>query len=73
MKKDEQLVKQDTENGKATEDMEFPSFSRRYKIRMNRFFRERVRSSYLPYPEVDNFFERMRSGIVVKLRKRRKK
>lgn len=73
MKKDKQTVKQDTENGKATEDMESPLFSRRYKIRMNRFFRERVRSSYLPYPEADNLFERMRSGIILKLRQMRKK
>ncbi|MBE6665350.1 MAG: hypothetical protein E7603_03880 [Ruminococcaceae bacterium] len=43
------------------------------KIRMNRFFCERVRGSYLPYPEVDNFFERTRSRLFVKLKKMRRK
>ena len=31
--------------------------SRHFKIRMNRFFRERVGSS-VPYPEVDCFYKR---------------
>lgn len=41
--------------------------SHRHKIRMNRLFRERVGGSFLPYPEVDNVFERTRSWFVVKL------
>ena len=41
------------------------TFSRRHKIRMNRIFRERFGSSNLPYPEVDNLFERIRSKIVI--------
>lgn len=39
----------------------------RHKIRMNRLFRERVGGKFLPYPEVDNVFERTRSWFVVKL------
>lgn len=41
--------------------------SHRHKIRMNRLFRERVGGKFLPYPEVDNVFERTRSWFVVKL------
>ena len=39
----------------------------RHKIRMNRLFRERVRGKFLPYPEVDNIFEKARSWVVIKL------
>ena len=46
------------------EDVEYTP-SRRHKIRMNRIFRERVGGKFLPYPEADNIFERMRSKIVV--------
>lgn len=31
---------------------------------MNRLFRERVGGDYLPHPEVDNAYERIRSRIV---------
>lgn len=41
--------------------------SHSHKIRMNRLFRERVGGSFLPYPEVDNIFEKTRSWFVVKL------
>lgn len=41
--------------------------SHRHKIIMNRLFRERVGGKFLPYPEVDNVFERTRSWFVVKL------
>lgn len=41
--------------------------SKRHKRRMNRLFRERVGGSYLPYPEVDNLYEMVRSKLVVKL------
>ena len=40
-----------------TKDAEI-SPSRRYRIRMNRLFRELVGGSFLPFPEVDNLFER---------------
>ena len=43
-------------------------YSVRHRIRMNRLFRERIRSSFLPFPEVDNFYERARSKVVVKLK-----
>lgn len=46
------------------EDVEYTP-SQRHKIRMNRIFRERVGGKFLPYPEADNIFERMRSKIVV--------
>ena len=41
--------------------------SHRHKIRMNRLFRERVGGKFLPYPEVDNIFEKVRSWVVIKL------
>lgn len=39
--------------------------SKRHKIRMNRIFRENVGGKFLPFPEVDNIFERIRSKIVI--------
>lgn len=51
----------------ASEDTEPIEVSHRHKIRMNRIFRERVGGSFLPYPEVDNIFEKTRSWLVVKL------
>ncbi len=51
-----------------TEDMEMPPLSRRHKIRMNRLFRERVGGKFLPFPEVDNIYERMRSRLIIKLK-----
>ena len=48
--------------------------SRRHKIRMNRIFRERVGSpTFLPYPEVDNLFERIRSKIIIAHEARKEK
>ena len=44
------------------------STSRRHKVRMNRLFRERVGGSQLPFPEVDNFFERIRSKLIIKFK-----
>ena len=41
--------------------------TRRHKIRMNRIFRENVGGNFLPFPEVDNTYERVRSRIVLKL------
>lgn len=49
-----------------------PSY--RYKIRMNRLFRERIGSkTFLPFPEVDNAIERFRSKVVIKFRRKNKK
>ena len=42
-------------------------FSKRFKKRMNRFFREYV-GGKIPYPEVDNFFERLRSKLDKRLK-----
>ncbi len=49
------------------------TFSRRYKIRINRIFRERIGVSFLPYPEVDNLFERIRRKIVIAYNSHKKK
>ena len=50
------------------DDTDVPLPSKRHKIRMNRFFRERVGGSFLPFPEVDNLYERVRSRLVIKLK-----
>ena len=39
-------------------------FSDRFKIRMNRVFRERAGIKNIPHPEVDNLYERVRSCIL---------
>ena len=39
-------------------------FSDRFKIRMNRVFRERAGIKNIPHPEVDNLYERVRSSII---------
>lgn len=49
------------------EDTEPIEVSHRHKVRMNRLFRERVGSKFLPFPEVDNLFEKVRSWVVKKL------
>ena len=41
--------------------------SRKHKLKMNRIFRELVRSKFLPFPEVDSIYERVRSWLIVKL------
>ena len=48
--------------------MEIPEPSKRHKIRMNRLFRERVGGSFLPFPEVENLYERVLSKLVIKLK-----
>ena len=55
-------------NEEKINDIEMPPPSKRHKIRMNRLFRERVGGSFLPFPEVDCFYERVRSKIVLKLK-----
>ena len=66
---DEKMQKEveEFENMDLTENI---SFSRRHKIRMTRLFRERVGGTFLPFPEVDNPLERLRSKIVVKFSKK---
>ena len=51
-------------------NMKIPPYSKHHKIRMNRLFRERVGGSFLPFPEVDNLYERLRSKLIKKLKKR---
>ena len=51
-----------------TKDIEIQPTGKRHKIRMNRLFRERVGGAFLPFPEVDNFYERVRSKLVIKLK-----
>jgi hypothetical protein len=38
--------------------------SKKHKIKMNRIFREEVRSENIPFPEVDSLFEKIRSRVV---------
>ena len=59
---DEKLISEE-----EAKDMEFPR-SKRYKIRMNRLFRERVGGTFLPFPEVDTPYERMRSRFIIKFK-----
>lgn len=40
--------------------------SNRFRKKMNRVFREEVGVNYAYYPEVDNFYERIRSKIIRK-------
>ena len=58
----------DPTNKEKIEDIEIPPPSKRHKIRMNRVFRERVGGTFLPFPEVDNIYERVRSKLVIKLK-----
>lgn len=39
-------------------------FSDNFKLRMNRMFREQAGIKRIPYPEVDTWFERVRSAFV---------
>ena len=56
---------EDLEN---VEDIQIQTYSRYHKIRMNRLFRERVGGAFIPFTEVDNYYERVRSKIVVILK-----
>ncbi len=49
-------------------DIELPPPSKRHKIRMNRIFRENVGGSFLPFPEVDCFYERVRNHFIIKFK-----
>jgi hypothetical protein len=41
-------------------NIEVPPPTKQHKLQMNRLFRERVGGDYLPYPEVDDFYEKDR-------------
>ena len=58
----------DLKNEQEIKDIEVPPPTKRHKIRMNRLFRERVGGTFLPFPEADNFYERVRSKLVIKLK-----
>lgn len=49
-------------------DIELPPYSKRHKIRMNRLFHERVGGSFLPFPEEDTLYERVRSHFIIKFK-----
>ena len=66
----EEVAKKEAEEFENIDTSEEITFSRRHKIRMNRLFRERVGGTFLPFPEVDNPLERLRSKIVVKFSKK---
>ena len=44
-----------------------PEYSVKNRRKINRLFREVVGSSNIPNPEVDNFYERVRSKVVRKI------
>ena len=45
--------------------------SKKFKKKMNRMFREKLGIMRIPHPEVDNFFERWRSKIVIALSRKK--
>jgi len=51
-----------------SESTRLPMPSKRYRIKMNRLFRERVGGSFLPFLEDDSLYERVRSKIVIRLK-----
>ncbi len=64
----EEVAKKEAEEFENIDTSEEITYSRRHKIRMNRLFRERVGGTFLPFPEADNAFERLRSKIVIKFK-----
>ncbi len=55
------------EENKDYESLPKPQLSVRARKNLNRMFREVVGSSNIPYPDVDNSYEIMRSFIVRKI------
>ena len=66
MEMDKHYFKEFDDIEKSLEDIEIPEPSKFHKIEMNRVFREHAGGRFIPYPEVDNFYERLRSRIIVK-------
>ena len=52
----------------AQSDSKVQPPSKRHKTRMNRLFREKVGGDFLPFPEADNFYEKIRSKLVIKFK-----
>jgi len=48
----------------AMAEAEEMEYSDQFKKCMNRMFRERIGIKKIPHPEVDNLYERMRSGFI---------
>ena len=46
------------------EVLKMEEFTDDFKIKMNRIFREYAGIKKVPHPEVDNLYERIRSGII---------
>ena len=55
-------------NDEELKNIEVPPPSKWLKRQMNRLFRERVGSSFLPFPEEDTICERVRSYFVIKFK-----
>ena len=62
----EAYVKEEAEKFLAIDTTDVHEPSKRFKLNMNRLFREHVGGNYIPHPEVDNWFERARSWVVVR-------
>lgn len=60
-------IKDEAERFMAIDTTDVHEPSKRFKVKMNRLFREQVGGTYIPHPEVDNCFERLRSRLVVRL------
>ena len=58
----------DLKNEEEIKDIEVPPPSKRHKKQMNRLFRERVGGSFLPFPEEDTLYERVRSNFIIKFK-----
>ena len=55
-------------NDEELKNIEVPPPSKWLKRQMNRLFRERVGGSFLPFPEEDTVYERVRSYFVIKFK-----
>ena len=62
----ESYMKEEAEKFMAIDTTETHEPSKRFKVKMNRLFREQVGGNYIPHPEVDNWFEKTRSSAVVR-------
>lgn len=50
-------------NGENINDFDPNALSTRHKKRMNRIFRDYRINGFIPFPEVDSFFERLKSFV----------
>ncbi len=54
-----------TDNFESYSSLPKPKYSDKHKRRMNKIFREAANCSKIPYPEVDNSFERSKSKLTI--------